>query len=501
MDSLPNELLREIFLLVSTTEGSYSDSPFKLAGICSLWRNLALDFPELWVSIRCDLLFKFNWARVEFFLERSRGLPLELSLSESQTPGSRRHSPETVFNPRLPLVQKIFHSSANRWRSADISLNGYPVDILHPLYRHLDTLENLCITFSGVPGEISKLSLLCPGTTTRINDIFAEAPLLKRVHLTAFNPRHSALFQFAWDRLTHVTLILPSVKSCRVSSTNWNEPYVLNALRDAVKLEYFKLKDYAGMTSEPPRDDFDPDARAPIALGSRCLTSLETCHIILLNNLSIPPLRELVLHEDQRLRIRPRISLSSTATSFVHRSGCTLTSLTIVQACFVPEEHLRTLFSALVSLETLHLDYRYQQILSEQIVPTFEVLSGVLPSLLHLTLTLAPQRLATETCHSITDIVRSRTSPWTLDLKIFTLAPDLENSEDEDEDLDGDEDSDDESEYIQRETCLAAYRDHGILEALQDSREGGVDVKFTTSIHATSIFASPTLRVIASFIS
>ncbi|KAJ7118997.1 hypothetical protein C8R44DRAFT_187508 [Mycena epipterygia] len=287
MQSLPTELLHDLFLLVSTTEGSYySDSSFKIAGVCSLWRNVALNFPQLWVSIRCELPSQFNWARVELFLERSRGLPLELSLSESQTPRSRRRSPETVFNPRLPLVQKIFHSSANRWKSADISLDGYLVDILYPLYRHLDTLENLHITFSGVPREISELSLSCPGTTTQINDIFAEAPLLKRVHLTASSPHHSAFFQFAWDRLTHVTLTLPSVKSCRVSSTNWNEPYVLNALRDALRLEYFKLQDNV---CEPPGDDFDLDIRDPIALGFQCLTSLDTCHIIL-NNLSIPPL-------------------------------------------------------------------------------------------------------------------------------------------------------------------------------------------------------------------
>jgi len=79
---LPYEIISMIFLMCPQGE-SLTDAPLLLCRICSLWRNIALDIPQLWYNPRCAIrLGHFDRAitRLTTWLERSgRDHPLNLS--------------------------------------------------------------------------------------------------------------------------------------------------------------------------------------------------------------------------------------------------------------------------------------------------------------------------------------------------------------------------------------------------------------------------------------
>ena len=96
-DSLPVELLAEIFLLCLPSEISKPPSPtaapLLVAQICRRWRSIALDLPPLWASfcatynpVRGALFAKMPaaWANGlgDLWLQRAKNHPLSLTLLE-----------------------------------------------------------------------------------------------------------------------------------------------------------------------------------------------------------------------------------------------------------------------------------------------------------------------------------------------------------------------------------------------------------------------------------
>ncbi|KAI0781328.1 hypothetical protein BD413DRAFT_464317 [Trametes elegans] len=104
VNRLPTELLTIIFRLVEA-ESDKSVALINATHVCRQWRNIALDSPFLWTRI----VLKHPVA-IETFLQRSRGLPIELE-----------HS--TGYRP-MSLSPKFISSEIRRMRCLRLSSAG-----------------------------------------------------------------------------------------------------------------------------------------------------------------------------------------------------------------------------------------------------------------------------------------------------------------------------------------------------------------------------------------
>ncbi|THV06639.1 hypothetical protein K435DRAFT_848721 [Dendrothele bispora CBS 962.96] len=92
--------------------------PFILGRVCSSWRNIVTNTPQLWTSLDIQIFEKPNWRSKFFlFLSRSGELPLRLSLQWSITEFSPK--PRNYFGAYIP---ELVNSSAHRLQSLKLSI-------------------------------------------------------------------------------------------------------------------------------------------------------------------------------------------------------------------------------------------------------------------------------------------------------------------------------------------------------------------------------------------
>ncbi|KAF9448793.1 hypothetical protein P691DRAFT_668795 [Macrolepiota fuliginosa MF-IS2] len=216
--TLPYEIISTIFqqacppLDVNCTQEStessskdggitYPTLPFKLAAVCSQWRDIALSTPQLWTSVAFTLYQNrapLNAAALETFFARSGSCEVAVSLIfASGDEGRDRLENDT---PPSQDVLRVFVDYSKRWGT--LKIDGLPPEWIPALRA-----AKHC-----TPG-IRQL-WLCPYDNSReqqMVDIFADAPELRRVTLD--NTFLSAI-TLPWTGLTHLKVSWVSIDEC-----------------------------------------------------------------------------------------------------------------------------------------------------------------------------------------------------------------------------------------------------------------------------------------------
>ncbi|KAF8882590.1 hypothetical protein BD779DRAFT_923371 [Infundibulicybe gibba] len=107
-----------------------------LMGVCSLWRKIVLDIPQLWARIWIAPPMIGSW------IIRSKGLPLDLKLSFPWG-----HAP--TFSALDALIPH-----AHRWEQIDFRLAPSSNSALAPVKARLQSLKQLKLSFARVTGTV-----------------------------------------------------------------------------------------------------------------------------------------------------------------------------------------------------------------------------------------------------------------------------------------------------------------------------------------------------------
>ncbi|KAF5326412.1 hypothetical protein D9611_000949 [Ephemerocybe angulata] len=151
-DSLPNELLLQIFHVLGDTTRVNGNSQ-ALAGkivvthVCGLWRELALSTPSLWNVFQHDGLR--GCERLRVYIERSRNLPLTVELFFRFTPTGEDRS-IAALEDAFDILQLI---SDNLHRCRQLHIFTENEDILEDFHDH----------FQGVSAPMLEAFTVCSG--------------------------------------------------------------------------------------------------------------------------------------------------------------------------------------------------------------------------------------------------------------------------------------------------------------------------------------------------
>ncbi|KAJ7679128.1 hypothetical protein DFH06DRAFT_505587 [Mycena polygramma] len=176
---MPAELLYEVFSWLGAGD---SRTPWRLAGVCQSWRALAVTYGPLWSAITLPSLLApdYTLLKLETQLCRSGNAALDIRFEEHTG----------VFK----MVQMVVEQ-CHRWRSLHLTLFGSSVYELGALWHRTDT--------SSFP-RLETLEIVDRYHATTIPDVFALAPLLRRVILTDKDFRYaSAPLVLPWRQITH----------------------------------------------------------------------------------------------------------------------------------------------------------------------------------------------------------------------------------------------------------------------------------------------------------
>ncbi|KAK7052292.1 F-box domain-containing protein [Favolaschia claudopus] len=182
--SLPPEIISEIFLRclpsASYAESSPEDAPLLLTQICRQWRQVALQTPGLWTSLR----FVDGQKSVELvslWFSRSGDLPLDLNLNCSD-------------ELRAGALVQASMSVACRWRDVEFSL---PLTSVAQLDLRAYSLPNLrTFTLDDLSSGLGRIDISATVT-------LPPAPSLRSVHLLTL-PNVKA--DVPWAQLTTLNL-------------------------------------------------------------------------------------------------------------------------------------------------------------------------------------------------------------------------------------------------------------------------------------------------------
>lgn len=180
---------------------TYPTLPFKLAAVCSQWRDIALSTPQLWTSVAFTLYQSraaSNAAALDTFFQRSGSCEVTVSLIfASGDEGRERLETET---PPSQDVLGVFVKNSQRWGT--LKIDGLPPEWIPALRAAQHRTP-----------EIRQL-WLCPYDNSReqqMVDIFVDAPELRRVTLD--NTFLSAI-SLPWTGLTHLKVSWVSIDEC-----------------------------------------------------------------------------------------------------------------------------------------------------------------------------------------------------------------------------------------------------------------------------------------------
>lgn len=243
---LPMELIGEIFNHCSgnIAYGSMSlnSGPLLMTHVCSSWRTIAINKPNLWthicVTIESDDI-KRGWpALVQLWVERSKNMPLSIRIQESETHDYRKQ-PHSVFFGVLDilstrclqwksveLVNRHYRAQGKRqWFRNSPWADSFPVlESFHLNSRTMDADEVRWLTkmLSSSPrlhavswivkaapsrpalpwSQLSQLTLVLFSTLEEIYEIMSGSPQLQKLDVTiqTFAGMH------AQAQLTHAML-------------------------------------------------------------------------------------------------------------------------------------------------------------------------------------------------------------------------------------------------------------------------------------------------------
>ncbi|KAJ7161774.1 hypothetical protein C8R43DRAFT_991465 [Mycena crocata] len=273
-------------------------APWRLATVCKQWRSCALGYPKLWSSIDINmalLYYKdtsasviYPIAALETQLLRSADVPLRVAFF---WPDSSRVS---EANYLLTLLRLLVRTSY-RWERFSFTWGHPNPEILHvlePIRGRLALLQHLEFHQQLLFDSIGDC------------DLFAAAPCLQEIFLTNWHHySESSLVAAPWAQITRLRAKL-------------KPPQLLELLRAAPNLVECSL----GLTDTVVPFPATPPVVLPLV---QRMYASDTAILRLMN---APQLHYLRVH-------RP---LTADVASFIHRSNCLLTALT-VEACHSTE--------------------------------------------------------------------------------------------------------------------------------------------------------------------
>jgi len=194
--NLPKEVLSEIFLWSLPEWGvsiprNNTQAPWNIIHVCSLWRQLALNMPELWA--RVDLLItgrRSNIRAVQEVIGASKSWPLSIRVSDFRSDNSR------VF---LQQMIDVMFSHVHRLR--EIALRGRSpcierfLKLPAGLARSLEIVK-LRVTSGGI--HVTDLSVL--KGSTKLRDLTIDAGM---------DTPYSSLIQLPLAQLTALHIPCP----------------------------------------------------------------------------------------------------------------------------------------------------------------------------------------------------------------------------------------------------------------------------------------------------
>ncbi|KAF8632000.1 hypothetical protein AX17_004945 [Amanita inopinata Kibby_2008] len=264
---LPKELIQKIFLLSSDDPVSFplahKSIPLQLtiSHVCSSWRRIALDTPELWSSI--ELKLPRNMCNIPDYLNQW--------LSRAKLVSAITHPPPPLNYPSefYELVFDVFRSHQFKELEFRALAHESLPDLAHLPDKTLLNLEKLVLFVSRSKADVNPVPLF----SNR-----ARFPHLSHLHIAAprhcFDTRH---FDLPWDQLRHLEL-------------DWNIPLSLSqclaALPQCTRLEHCIL--YVSTDSQlisPIDDDVTLPSLQVLKLAFQDVKDFETlmCHLVLPN--------------------------------------------------------------------------------------------------------------------------------------------------------------------------------------------------------------------------
>ncbi|KAJ7648200.1 hypothetical protein DFH06DRAFT_573665 [Mycena polygramma] len=297
---IPAELVCEIFLLAWASEDAVNKPPWYLGHICRLWRNYAVSYPALWISLTVGPSVGPTLWRLKEQLLRSANAAIDIVWRCADD------------HPRL---MDLLRPHSSRWRTLRFEDCGL---------EHFDWLHSV----EGCLDRLQRVEVYSPATEIDIPDVFLTARTLREVILTHHKFSESADIAIPWRQITHYHGTYSSARQ-------------LEILRAAAPT---LLECVIGFT-----EDFESEPSPIVTLPN--LRRLSSQYVAVLPYLAAPILEELRL-----------ILLSETigpVDAFIRRSSCTLTRLALIE-CRIDSE-LVSLLEALPTLTSLLLDLEEEE--------------------------------------------------------------------------------------------------------------------------------------------
>jgi len=187
-----NQIPPEILALTATFLGTERDL-INATAVCQQWRSVLLSFPRLWCNAGGSS------SKLEAYLERSKSVPLEVTLSSPQLvvsiiPHTSRLVALTVCvdNPlSFNRIAEHIRDPIPTLRSLEIRTENYPLPILglpsglrEGLFRHLRSLSS-DVVFRGPQTfpHITELFLCTSGSSYDVLNTLEQLPGLVKVSL------------------------------------------------------------------------------------------------------------------------------------------------------------------------------------------------------------------------------------------------------------------------------------------------------------------------------
>lgn len=349
---LPMEVIREIFtqcLEVSNYDCVASISiPLYLTHVCSSWRTIAINKPDLWTHISVVIENDDNkpgWpAIVKLWVERSKELPLSFRIQESDTHNHLKN-PNSVFFCILDILTPQSH----RWKSVElVNRNFQAVGEIEwfrklPERREFPVLESLTL-------QTRKLDTK---EATRITEMMRASP---RLHTVTWMVKTALSMPFLpWGQLTHLTLIF-------ISSLGEAQ----NIVRNSPLLQMLDIS----IQLLPAQSDLEGMTITHTNLRTVYLSCAGNL-VPLFDSFTFPNVRDLTIdqileaHTDQMDGAWPHDAFSA----FLRRSRCVLQRFVLQNAFFVHEADLIALLRYLSpSLRTLEIDNSDHTCVTDQVL-------------------------------------------------------------------------------------------------------------------------------------
>ncbi len=380
---LPRELFRAVFREVQislwyNTEDPESDEelkdyqvpvfsqgPWKLSHVCGAWRDIVLSYPHLW----SHRVLQYHWTS-----HPTETLHHTISALQTMILRSAQHPLDIVFeiedsdkhDAAFQVFPMILEESYG-WRSMVLQIPLTLLEEMKMVREKIPCLESLTMKTAFIPYH-DRVELL-----EDIRSAFIDAPRLRKVALHHTHGLGDFMFPL---HITHLATYMSNVSN-------------LEAYQSLVECHFVDYE-HPGLVIDFPHPIHLPNVRRLFVSSSHLLSYLR---LPSLDNLMICSISE----ADS---VHGAISVMN---EFVHRSRCSLTSLSVHNSVSFYQDFIEDCLLFMDSLVSLEIRF----IRTEN--DMFDALTSIefLPNLQHLSL-LIPTSIEPSLWDQLTDMISSR---------------------------------------------------------------------------------------------